>query len=127
MNAAPDVLPWDHYSPELRDAVKDMARRFPPQMVADAAQRFADRAASAGHSGTDWVGLGWRDETEHHDFVAALRERTLRLPVAARDAVKSHRRQCGIPDRGPWTVEQALAIDLLIEEAELGNGERNAA
>lgn len=125
---APEVLPWDHFAAELRDAVKALSARWPAQTVADAAQRWADRMAEHGrHPGADWVALGWRDETEHHDYVAGLRERTLRLPSDAQHAVKQRRQHAGIDGRGPYSTEQALAIDLLIEEAELCNGARTAA
>jgi hypothetical protein len=35
-----DRLPWDHYAVELRDALKDLARQYPADMVADAAYRL---------------------------------------------------------------------------------------
>ena len=125
---APDVLPWECFDPKLREAVKDLAGRFPAQMVADAAQRFADRMAEHGRNpDTNWVELGWRNETEHRDFVDQMRTRAERLPDDAQAAVKEHRRRLGIPDRGPYSTDQALAIDLLIEEAEHRNGERSAA
>lgn len=125
---APDVLPWDHFAPELREEIKRLAGRWPAQTVADAAQRFADvMAANGRHPGTDWVGLGWRDEADHHEFVAELRTRTLRLPPDAQHAIRDRRQQAGIAARGPYTSDQALAIDQLIEEAELRNGERTAA
>lgn len=125
---APDVLPWDHFHPELRDEIKRLAGRWPAQTVADAAQRWADRMAEYGrHPGVDWVAYGWRDETDHHEFVATLRERTLRLPADAQHAIRDRRAQAGIAARGPYTSEQALTIDQLIEEAELRNGERTAA
>jgi len=30
-------LAWDHYAPELREALKDLARRYPADVIADAA------------------------------------------------------------------------------------------
>lgn len=125
---APDVLPWEWFAPELRAEIKRLAGRWPAQTVADAAQRFADRMAEHGrHPGTDWAALGWRDETDHHDFVAGLRERTLRLPADAQAAIKRARHDAGLPGAGPYSTEQALAIDAMIEEAEHRNGERAAA
>lgn len=38
-------LPWDHYAPELRDELKGLAGRFPPDAVADAAVRLAELIA----------------------------------------------------------------------------------
>ncbi len=125
---APDVLPWDHFAPELRDAVKALSARWPAQTVADCAQRWADRMAEHGrHPDTNWDELGWRHEREHETFVNYLRERTLRLPADAQAAIKRARHDAGIPGTGPYSSDQALAIDLLIEEAELCNGERTAA
>lgn len=123
-----DVLPWECFAPELREEVKRLAGRWPAQTVADAAQRFADIMAAHGrHPDTDWSELGWRDETDHHEFLAALRQRTLRLPADAQRAIRERRQQAGIPSRGPYSTDEALAIDQLIEEAEHRNGERTAA
>lgn len=127
MNAQ-DVLPWDCFDADLRRAVMDLTAKWPAQMVADCAQRWADRMAEHGrHPDTNWVDLGWRDETDHHDFVSTLRERTLRLPADAQAAIKRARHDAGIPGAGPYSTDQALAIDALIEEAEHRNGERTAA
>lgn len=123
-----DVLPWSHYAPELRDEIKRLAGRWPAQTVADAAQRFADVVGAHGRTpDTDWQALGWRHDTEHAEFVDDLRERTLRLPADAQSWIRSQRRAAGIPDRGPYSVDQVETIDDLITAAEDRNGERDAA
>lgn len=128
MNDAVDVLPWDHFDPELREAIKRLADRWPAQTVADATQRFADLMAAHGrHPGTDWRALGWRDQTDHQEFLESLRERARRLPADAQRAIRERRQQAGIDGRGPYSTDQALTIDALIEQAEIRNTERTAA
>lgn len=34
-------LPFDHYHPEIREALLELADKFPPDSVADAARRLA--------------------------------------------------------------------------------------
>ena len=119
-DTAVDVLPWSHFDPGMREEIKRLAQRWPAQTVADAAQRFAELMSAHGqHPGTDWRALGWRDQTDHQEFLESLRERTLRLPADAQQAVRERRQQAAIAPRGPYSSEEALTIDALIEEARI--------
>jgi hypothetical protein len=45
---ARERLPWDHYAPELRDALKDLAATYPADTLVDAAHRLAELIAEHG-------------------------------------------------------------------------------
>lgn len=125
---APDVLPWEMFAPELRDAVKALSGQWPAQTVADCAQQWADRDRAHGrYPGTDWRALGWRDEREHTEFVDGLVDQTVALPADARTWVRQQREAAGIPNRRPLSADHALEIKYLIEQAQEHHGARTAA
>lgn len=41
-------LPWDHYAPDIREALKDLAARFPAESITDAAHRLEELLAEHG-------------------------------------------------------------------------------